>query len=241
MTDSSVRVPEISTKHDGRDMDTDLVTTGAGLVYRQRISVAESVLPTGAATAVNQQTDALTDAQLRASALPVDIGKEAFSQSLPTITEPHLFIHKGEMFRYRDSITIGSGVSQDYLITSPVTPWPHLNMIADGTALTSFVMYEDTDKIGTTLQTAFNANRNSANTPLMTIHKGTTGGTTDGTQLFIYSSGTSVGSSKSPADVEFAGEWILKSNTKYIIRITSGTAANLCNISLEWYEHVYGT
>ena len=177
-----------------------------------------------------------------ANPMPVDVPREVFSQCVPTITEPHLFIHKGEMFRYRDAITLGSGVSQDYLLTTPATPWPHLNMTADGTAVTSFLMYEATDKTGTTLQTAFNANRNSANTPLMTVHKGTTGGTTDGTQLFVYSSGVATsGSSRAPSDVEFAGEWMLKANTKYIIRITSGTSGNLCNISLEWYEHVYGT
>ena len=173
---------------------------------------------------------------------PSGIPKEEFSQAVPTITTPHHFIHKGEVFRYRDSVTLGSGSSQDYLLTAPATPWPHLNMVADGTAVTSFMLYEATDKTGTTLQTAYNANRNSANTPLMTIHKGTTGGTTDGTQLFIYASGTATsGSSRSPSDVEFAGEWILKASTKYIIRITSGTSGNLCNIVLEWYEHVYGT
>ena len=215
------------------------------------VNVASLPLPAGAAVEAKQDSvitalgNLLAELQLKADLTetqPVDVPKEVFSQCVPTITEPHLFIHKGEMFRYRDAITLGSGVSQDYLLTTPATPWPHLNMTADGTAVTSFLMYEATDKTGTALQTAFNANRNSANAPLMTIHKGTTGGTTDGTQLFIYASGVATsGSSRAPSDVEFAGEWMLKANTKYIIRITSGTSGNLCNISLEWYEHVYGT
>lgn len=36
MTDSSVRVPEISEKHDGREVDCELVTRGADTFYRQR-------------------------------------------------------------------------------------------------------------------------------------------------------------------------------------------------------------
>jgi len=29
----------------------------------------------------------------------------------------------------------------------------------------------------------------------------------------------------------------MKQNTKYLIRITSGTAGNLTNLALTWYEH----
>lgn len=34
-----------------------------------------------------------------------------------------------------------------------------------------------------------------------------------------------------------SNEVILKQNSKYLIRFTSGTADNLCNLLLEWYEH----
>lgn len=32
-------------------------------------------------------------------------------------------------------------------------------------------------------------------------------------------------------------EIILKQNTKYILRVTSGTNGNLTNLYLSWYEH----
>src|SRR3990172_7607586 len=43
----------------------------ADLVETQPISAASLPLPSGAATAANQQTDALTNTQLRATAVPV--------------------------------------------------------------------------------------------------------------------------------------------------------------------------
>lgn len=179
--------------------------------------------------------------------MPVNVPKEVFSQAVPVISSSHRYIHDGEVFRYHDSVTLGSGSSQDYLFTTPDSfPYAHLIFQMDGTAVTSFYLYEATDKTGTTLQTIFNANRNSANSSVMTLHKGISGGTTDGTMLVNYSAGTSSGgggggSSKTPAAFNYDAEWILKRNTKYIFRATSGTAGNLCNIVLEWYEHASGT
>lgn len=167
---------------------------------------------------------------------------EQFSQAVKAIATQHAFIHNGETFRYSNPVTLGSGASQDYLITTPVSGKSmHATLSIDGTAVTSFFIYEATDRSGSTLQTYFNANRNSANTSTATIHKGTTGGTSDGTLLASYASGTSTNQSKSSANVTHDSEWVLKTNTKYIIRITSGTAGNLCNLYLEWYEHVSGT
>lgn len=172
----------------------------------------------------------------------VPLPKETFSQAVPTIPSEHKYLHAGEVFRYWDATTLGSGVSQDYLFTTPnTTPYAHMLLHIDGTAVTSFYLFEDSDRTGTTPQTIFNANRNSATASIMTLHKGTSGGTTDGTQLIGYASGTSQGSSKSPASLDYSSEWVLKKNSKYVIRITSGTAGNLCNLMLEWYEHASGT
>jgi hypothetical protein len=72
----------------------------------------------------------------------------------------------------------------------------------------------------------------------MTIHKGTSGGTTDGTLIKTHSSGTSQGSSKTPSTEGFGDQIVLKQNTKYILRITSGTAGNLCNVHINWFQRV---
>lgn len=167
---------------------------------------------------------------------------EPFTQSVKTIEVGHVFIHAGETFRYSNPVTLGSGVSQDYMITTPVSGKSmHTILSIDGTAITSFFVYEAGDRTGTTLQTYYNANRNSATTSTATIHKGTSSGTTDGTLLASYASGTATNQSRGSSNVSHDSEWVLKLNTKYIIRITSGTAGNLCNLYLEWYEHTFGT
>ena len=146
-------------------------------------------------------------------------------------------IHAGNAYKYSDPTTLEAAASQDYLITTPdTTKLAHLQYSCDGTAITSFFLYEATDKTGPTAQTIFNADRNSTNTATITVHKGTSGGSTDGTLLKSYASGTATGSSRSNGTAIFGTERILKRNTKYIFRITSGTAGNLCNVKFEWAE-----
>lgn len=160
------------------------------------------------------------------------------SHGLVLVPHEHHEVHEGAAFRYNDAITLGAAATQDYLLTVANTPsWPHFQFSVDGTAITTIEVFRGTDKNGTTLQATFNANENSANTAGMTIHKSTSGGTTDGTLIFRYSSGTATGGAKSSGIDTYSAERILKQNTKYIIRITSGTAGNLCNIRCEWYEH----
>lgn len=174
------------------------------------------------------------------SFIPVPV--EQFSRAMKAIEISHVFIHAGETFRYSNPVTLGSAASQDYMITTPASGKSmHMIMSIDGTAVTSFFVYEAGDRTGTTLQTYYNANRNSTNTSTATIHKGTSGGTTDGTLIASYASGTATNQSRGSSNVSHDSEWVLKQNTKYIIRITSGTAGNLCNLYLEWYEHVSGT
>lgn len=167
---------------------------------------------------------------------------ESFSQAAKVIETPHAFIHAGETFRYYDSVTLGNGVSQDYWVQTPVSgKRMHLNIYSDGTAVTSFFLFEGTDRAGTTTQTLYNAFRDSATVSGATIKKGTSGGTTDGTQIMLYSSGTATNQSRSGSGIGHAHEWVLKSDTAYIFRITSGTAGNLCNVLFDWYEHESGT
>jgi len=160
------------------------------------------------------------------------------SHGMVHINHEHHEIHAGDAFRYSDPITLSAGISQDYLFTVPnSTKWPHFTFSLDGTAITTVEMFRATDKIGTTLQPVFNANDNSATVAGMTIHKGVAGGATDGVSIFKHSSGTATGSSKSEGVGLYATERVLKQNTKYLLRVTSGTVGNLINLHAEWYEH----
>jgi len=174
----------------------------------------------------------------REAGTPANARIDDVTECIMIVDHSHHEVHDGDGYRYTDPVTLASGASQDYLLTvANTTKWPHFTFSADGTAITTVEVFSATDRTGTTLQSIFNANENSTNTAGLTIHKGATGGTTDGVSIFRYSSGTATGSAKMESAALYSSERILKQNTKYIIRITSGTNGNLCNLRAEWYEH----
>lgn len=166
---------------------------------------------------------------------------DSVSRALIVVDFEHHELHDGDHFFYTDKVTLGSAATQVYLITTPNNgKWCHLIFAATGSAITQVDLYEGADRTGTTGQTLFNSNRNSANAATMTVHKGISAGTTDGTLLWTMNSGSAQGSSRAGMASNRSNEIILKANTKYLLRITSGTADNLTNLQLEWYEHASG-
>jgi hypothetical protein len=110
-----------------------------------------------------------------------------------------------------------------------------------GSAITQVRIYEASDRTGTTAQTILNHDRNSANTSGLTIHKSASSGTTDGTLIWQRKSGSATAQARSAGEAEHGMEIILKQNTKYIFKVTSGTNANLTNVLFDWYEHTNRT
>ncbi|MGW8178693.1 MAG: hypothetical protein ACWGQW_08015 [bacterium] len=151
----------------------------------------------------------------------------------------HHEIHEGDHFWYLDSISLGVAATQDYLITTPNSAAEsHLLVQVKHTAVASVAFYEGADRNGTTLQTVWNSNRNSLTTADTTVHKGQSGGTTDGTLMMTHTFGTSTGAaSSSGGEARAMDEQILKTNTKYLLRLTSSTASQLFVTHLVWYEH----
>lgn len=159
------------------------------------------------------------------------------SESLQSVDFEVHKIHEGDHYFYNDFLTIDSGSSQDYLITTPdTTKWGYFTFNIEGTLSTEISFFEGSDKTGTTLQTVYNNNRNSANTAGLTVHKGTSGGTTDGTDIAVDGFGTSTAGG-SGGDAARNHEMILQQNTKYILRIASNTNGNRLSVKLNWYEH----
>lgn len=161
------------------------------------------------------------------------------TNTIQTIDYAHHEIHAGSHFMYTDSVEIASGATQDYMIITPdTTKWAHMLFDIDGSAITQWQLYEGSDKNPTTEQVTGNNNRNSLVAATTKIYKGTSGGTTDGNLIHQYKSGSSTAQSRGPSSVRNDSEIILKQNTKYILRVTSGTNGNLTNLRLEWYEHI---
>jgi len=142
------------------------------------------------------------------------------TKSLITMDYAHHEIHEGDHFMYTDCLTLASAGTQDYLVTTPnTTKWSHMSFEVSGSAITALDVYEASDKTGTTLQTIFNNHRNSLNASGNTIHKGTSGGTTDGTKIWCHKAGSSTGAaSATGASSKQDTEIVLKQNTKYIFR-----------------------
>ena len=164
---------------------------------------------------------------------------DPYTGCLVTIDEAHRELHDGDHYSYFDSVTIANNGTQDYLIqTIPTRPWIHFVFDADGTAITQFQLYEGADRTPTTLQSPINNNRNSNHTPTVKVYKGQTAGTTDGTLILQYKSGTSSGpSTRTNSAYRSDSEIILKQGITYIFRVTSGTDGNLVNVSFKWYEN----
>ena len=163
---------------------------------------------------------------------------DAQTNSIQTIDYEHHEVHAGSHFFYTDSVVLGNAEVQDYLITTPnTTKWTHLTFSATGSVITQVQLYEGSDKSGTAPQTLYNSDRNSATAATLAVAKGTSGGLTDGTLIWQMKSGLATGQSRAGMIANRSNVIILKQNTKYILRITSGTAGNLINLQMEWYEH----
>ena len=167
---------------------------------------------------------------------------DATTHVMMGIDYEHHEIHDGSHFFYTGSDTLASAGTVVYLITTPnTTKWAHMVMQVTGSAITQVDVYEGADRTGTTAQTVWNSNRNSATTATTTVHKAVSAGTTDGTLMWTRKSGSATQQSRTGLEASRGAEKILKQNTKYLIRITSGTNDNLTNIQLDWYEHTNRT
>ena len=169
---------------------------------------------------------------------PIEI--DSTTHELTSIDNSHQEIHDSNHFFYTDKNTLNSAGTVVYLITTPnTTKWLHFTFVITGNAITTVDIYEGSDRTGTTAQTILNNNnRNSAITSAATLHKAISSGTTDGVLIWTRQSGSSSQQSRTGMEAIHSAEKILKQNTKYLIRITSGSDANLTNIQLDWYEHI---
>jgi len=167
---------------------------------------------------------------------PLQLDKN--TRALMTMDYAHHEIHSGSHYFFHASHQIESTGTIVYLITTPDTAkYSHFIYEVDGSAILQVDLYEGADRTGTTAQTIFNSDRNSANTSGMVIHLAISSGTTDGTLIKTHKGGSATGNSRSGPTSRSDSELILKRNTKYLVRLTSGTNANLCNVKFEWYEH----
>lgn len=167
---------------------------------------------------------------------PVDSSADA----VVCIEYEHHEIHEGSHYFLRSFFTLTSTDDDlDFAVITPDTEkQTHLLFSVDGTGQTELYMYEDSDfdSDGTPV-IARNSDRNSSNTSGMII---TTEPTINsiGTLISSQNIGIAVTPAKtSGGTINRDDEIILKSNTKYIIRMVTKSDANIISYRASWYEH----
>jgi hypothetical protein len=148
------------------------------------------------------------------------------------------YLFTGYQFTYSEVTDLGSGAVRDVLIVTPNTIlWAYLSITVQTESEGDMKFYEapTTSNDGTAC-TEVNRNRNSAIAATSVVtHTPTIAGGSEGTLLASkhWGSGKGSGGGNIPAE-----QWLLKANTKYLLRITNATtSANQTNIILDWHEH----
>lgn len=171
----------------------------------------------------------------------VRVDNEDLDGAIPTISHPHHETHEGNHFYYTEFNTIASAGTRELLLTTPDTnKLLNFRFTVSGTLITTVRLFEGTSKTGGTAVTILNNYRDHANVSGATLTH-TPAGSGDGTAIFV----TSFGSASNPANAVGGAtsqddEIILKRNTKYLLRVTSGSNSNVVRTKLFWYEHTYG-
>jgi hypothetical protein len=173
--------------------------------------------------------------------LPSTVEKDPSTNASITIDYVHTENHSGSLFEYSTYDTVVNVAENvDILLTTPNSlKWTHMVfMVACGMHCT-FHIYESSTHTAGAAFTAYSMNRNSANTPTLALNANAGGGV-DGTAIYQENLGVSaagavryIGGGSARSDSEF----ILKQNTKYLIRVTSQIDLNAVSLTLSWYEH----
>jgi len=168
---------------------------------------------------------------------------DATDVAVTTILAEHALVHEGLLFSAAhkfDSIAADATV---YLaVTTPADVGVHFKAahVATDAEKVTITVTEGASYSGGSNVVAYNRNRNSANSALMTVMAGVTGVSGGAIIDVDYLGGGAGGKPSSTAiGTEVAGvtEWMLKPSTNYVISVYNGGAsAASAVVKLIWYE-----
>ena len=160
--------------------------------------------------------------------------------ALLSIDYDHHEIHSGDSYEYTNALDFTSGETKPFLFTIPNTAkWIHFFFDIVGELEYNIDFYEGAtpDTVGSPVSAPaiINKDRNSSNTPGMTITIPTLGGGSKGTLIRRHHAGSG---KKAGGDLRGVNEVILKRNTQYWTDIKNETNSNnFISWTLTWYEH----
>lgn len=160
---------------------------------------------------------------------------DAITNVLTTIDHDHSKIHSGSSWICNDVQNINA-TSMQWLITTPdSTTYAHMLFGALCTGELQINVTEGASRAGVTYLAAQNQNRvaDPPTSATVVVYRGVTGGTTDGSVTLLTQRS---GATESPVSFRALGEYILRSNTKYVVTLT--TYSNVyATLVLNWNEH----
>jgi hypothetical protein len=151
-----------------------------------------------------------------------------------TVDIVHYLTEQGVYFLGQDFATgIANGATRDILFVTPSSKTAHCRMIFS-TKGANYSMYEaPTTTANGSASILVNRNRVSSNTPLSTMFSGPTV-TAVGTLLAVFS--LDAANTRSSDYMTQGDQWILKANTKYLIRMASTAGSNVSSVGIYFYE-----
>lgn len=159
---------------------------------------------------------------------------DTVSKTIETVTINHSKIHSGEHYIFISRSTASSSQNLDIGLTvENSTKLHHTIFIASSRLQAEWFLYEGSSFTSGTTITAYNSNRNSTNTATLTATKNPNIGTT-GTMIDNVHLSARQGISGGGAGDRI--QWILKNNTKYIVRLDSNGDGNAMTQKIAWYE-----
>lgn len=185
------------------------------------------------------RVEAINKARLDGTNILRDLVLDARQHGLVVTDSDVYMLNQGYGYTFTDIQNV-STATQDWMITTPNSnTGDRVHLIFDiectGEILISFT--EGADRNGDTELSSYNTNRNSHSSTNTVIHRGTTGGSTDGETIFTKRSGSTGQGSKTVAigTDRGANAWILKPGTKYLFK--AQTFADVyVTLHLEWFE-----
>ena len=122
------------------------------------------------------------------------------------------------------------------IVTPNTTKYAHFTYALEVELETNMFLYEDAIATAGSAVVAYNRDRNNLTAATVVVTSTPTGITTGSTIIRQnhYGTGKTAG-----GDDRTVNEFILKKNTKYLLRLTNlvANATNYCSVRLNWYEH----
>lgn len=166
-------------------------------------------------------------------------GIDASTESLEIIDYAHHEIHSGNHYKagFMD-VAMSSNDTVELLFVTPNTAqWAHWTLVGQSTGAVKIEVFEGTiASVNGTVVTSFNRNRNSSNTSSSIVYHTPTV-TNDGTKMVTKYLGSEGFKEDTGGEGRGDSEFLLKQNTKYLVRLTALSTGIVGAIGGDWYEH----